>query len=172
MNFDDIHGSKNGFQTRIWGPPAWFFLHTISLNYTPKRKHGHFKFFKSLGKVLPCGTCRDNYNKIISKGPLKLNMDILASRETLSMWLFKVHNKVQNDIYIKTDKKKDIPMFSNKNKDFMKAMKTYESFRAQCNKKSKQSYGCTKPIDGSKKCCKLTIIPLCKFRKTKTLCQK
>tara|TARA_B100001094_G_scaffold333172_1_gene409229 strand:+ start:2033 stop:2548 length:516 start_codon:yes stop_codon:yes gene_type:complete len=171
MNFELKHGSKNGFQTRIWGPPAWFFLHTISLNYSPVRKHGHFKFFKSLGKVLPCGACRDNYNRIISKGPLKLTTDVLKSRKSLSLWLFKVHNKVQNDIYEKTEKTKDKPLFSNKSKDFMKAMESYETYRAECHKKTK-SYGCVKPMTGPKKCCKLTIVPLCKFRKTKNLCQK
>jgi len=164
--FEKEFGSKNGFQTRVWGPPAWVFLHFISLNYDEKRSRGYFQFFNSLKHVLPCGKCRDNYTKIITKGPLKLKMKILENRKTLNFWLFKVHNKVQRDIYARTKKKNDIPPFNNNTSSFYKAMKIYEKYRAVCHKKS---YGCIKPVKGIKKCAQINIVPLFKFHKRKLL---
>ena len=45
--------NKNGFQTKIWGSPAWLFLHCIAFNYTPDKKSSK-TFFLSLAHVLPC----------------------------------------------------------------------------------------------------------------------
>ena len=164
--FENKFGSKNGFQTRVWGPPGWVFLHFIALNYDEKRSNRYFQFFNSLKHVLPCGKCRDNYTKIITSGPLKLKMNILKSRKTLNYWLFKVHNKVQRDIYIHTQKKQHIPPFNDSVPDFYKAMNIYEKYRAVCHKKS---YGCIKPVKGIKKCAQINIVPLCKFHKRKLL---
>lgn len=141
-----IFDSNDGFQTKVWGPPAWLFLHLITLNYNPERKHQHLLFFKSLGSTLPCGKCRENYNYIINN-ILPINVNVLKNRFTLSFWLFKVHNKVQEDIYKKTKDEPDKPIYKNTKMDYMKAMIKYEKIRASCKK---ESYGCTESLNGKK----------------------
>ena len=122
-------------------------------------KKGYFLFFKHLKDVLPCGACRDNYTRIISKGPLKLDMCVFESRETLSYWLFRLHNKVQNDIYKKSLCKFNKPKYTDTKKDYNRMYKFYETFRAKCTT-DKSSYGCTIPMYGIKKRVKIYICPL------------
>jgi hypothetical protein len=144
------HGSRNGFQTNVWGPCAWFFLHIVTLNFSVERSSGYMRFFKSLGDVLPCGACRDNYKKIITSSDpkLRLSKGTFCSRLSVAEWLFRVHNRVQADIYNKTGLQKDKPLFADTRSDFKRAMGLYEKYRAKC---SKTSYGCVVPIDGYKK---------------------
>ena len=97
------------------------------------------KFFKYLADVLPCGACRENYKKIISSGPLRLDKVVFKNRDTFSKYLFRLHNKVQEDIYKKTNLECNKPMYKNTKKDYLKVKKFYERFRAKC---SKNTYGC------------------------------
>lgn len=149
--------SKNGFQSKVWGPYAWFFLHIVTLNYNPDRKKGYMTFFRSLKDVLPCGACRENYKRIIksSNPKLRLSEQNFASRVKIARWLFRVHIKVQTDIYGKSGLKKDYPIFNDTKADFMRAMKEYEKYRAQC---AKVSYGCVTPLNGNKKKSLITIV--------------
>lgn len=145
--------NKNGFQTKVWGPSAWLFLHCVAQNYDPNKvgmKKGYHEFFKNIEHVLPCGKCRENYSKIVSSCDKRYKFDYskLASRKALSYWLFLVHNKVQSDIHAKTKKQSDEPMYKNTLKDFYKSYKFYENFRANCNL---VSYGCNEPLKGTKK---------------------
>tara|TARA_B100001996_G_C18383634_1_gene486329 strand:- start:179 stop:661 length:483 start_codon:yes stop_codon:yes gene_type:complete len=151
--------NKNGFQTKIWGPAAWLFLHIISFNYHPDRKEGYKTFFTSLKHVLPCGACRDNYCKNLEKMPL--TNKVLKSRDSFSFWLFKLHNQIQYDIFIKTENTNNKPSFKNTKKDFNKVKMFYEEFRASCKQSTE---GCTIPKKGSKKRAKILIIP---FKNTK-----
>ena len=138
--------NTNGFQTNVWGAPAWLFLHTIAMNYNPERKQQYRSFFESLQGVIPCGACRDNYLRIIStKRPL--NDKVLESRQTFAYWLFLVHNQVQQDIYDKTGLKGDKPKYENNKEDFRKIVQFYEMFRAKC---SKNSHGCVVPKKGTR----------------------
>ena len=145
-----VNSSKDGFMTKVWGPGIWMFLHMISLNYDPTKpgmKRGTFEFLKNLRHVLPCGACRDNYSNIILKDDkLKLTNDVMKSRESLSKWLFLVHNRVQRDIFTKTKNSRNKPIYSDSNHDYITAMQFYEQFRAKC---MKNSYGCTTPLIGN-----------------------
>lgn len=79
----------------IWGPGAWLFLHSITLNYpnspTQVDKKIHSDFFNLLGKVLPCSTCKQHYQSNNNNLPVQFN---LQSKETLVKWLIEIHNKV------------------------------------------------------------------------------
>lgn len=80
-------------EPEIWGPPAWTFLHTITLNYpeypTKQQKEIYENFFYLLGDVLPCEKCSTHYKENIKELPINLE-----SKETLTKWLFDIHNKV------------------------------------------------------------------------------
>jgi hypothetical protein len=154
---------KNGFQTKVWGSPAWLFLHCIAFNYTPDKEKEYTTFFNSLVHVLPCKTCRQNYQKLISVGRLRLRPSVFKTRLSFSKWLFYLHNQIQRDIYSKNDK--DKPMYTDNIRDFKKVCNIYESFRAKCYK---DQYGCIVPYKKGGK--KRTIIKIQRFLKNK--CQQ
>ena len=58
----------------IWGPNAWIFLHTITLNYpnnpTMYDKQNYKNFFVNLHSILPCDWCSKNYKHHLQKYPI------------------------------------------------------------------------------------------------------
>jgi hypothetical protein len=146
-----ISASKDGFQTKAWGPPAWFFLHIITLNYSIERKEETKKFFNSLGGVLPCGACRTNF-KTILKDHYPLTDLVLSSRRNLALWLFNVHNKVQSDIHINSKNTDDKVQYKVKHFGFV--MRKYETLRAKC---ARDQHGCLKPKHGKKRYARILI---------------
>lgn len=80
-------------EPKIWGPSAWIFLHSVTLNYpdnqSSQHKENYKKFFESLGDVLPCPTCKKHYKENIIKNPIRLD-----SKDDLTKWLIDIHNKV------------------------------------------------------------------------------
>ena len=139
-----------GFQTTVWGPAAWLFLHCIALNYHPdKQKRAYKLFFKSIAGVLPRGSCRDNYYRTITQHKkLKLTNKVFESRESLSMWLFKLHNYVRK---CQTNKE---TMYPNTKYGFKKMVSYYARFRAKCPTSKVRArqihtkHGCTQPLNG------------------------
>jgi|1048.fasta_scaffold08234_5 hypothetical protein len=115
---------ENGIQSSVWGPPLWFFLHTMSLNYplkpTIKDKEHYYNFMLGLQYVIPCGICRQNFVQNIDK--LAFSKKHLRSRSTFSKFMVDLHNLVNRE----TGKKK-IP--------YTKAISYYEIFRAGNAKK-------------------------------------
>ena len=81
--------------TTIWGPPFWFTLHTISLNYPDNptytvRQH-HLLFFESLKSILPCSICRNHYKEFLKNHPLSPYLD---NNKSLTRWVLDLHNNV------------------------------------------------------------------------------
>ena len=80
----------------IWGPHAWIFLHSITLEYPEEPslidKENMIMFINSLGNVLPCSKCRDNFKTHLKKYPL--SDQALSSRKNLVKWLIDIHNCV------------------------------------------------------------------------------
>lgn len=82
---------------RIWGPHAWFLMYSVAMTYPhcPKEedKKNARVFYESLGRVLPCVACRNNFKKHISLYPL--SKDALKDRVSLIKWLINVNNEVK-----------------------------------------------------------------------------
>jgi len=82
---------------RIWGPGAWLFLHSISLNYphdpTERDKEDITNFFTLVGRLLPCFYCRDNYARHIKEFPIQT-----GSKKDLVYWLIDIHNDVNKEL--------------------------------------------------------------------------
>ena len=151
------YNSDNGMMTYIWGPSLWHSLHTMSFNYpvkpTDKQKKEYLEFFKSLKNVLPCKYCRQNYIENIKV--IKLNKSTMKNRNTLSRWLYNLHNHINKQLG------------KNINITYEEVRDRYESFRSRCSltdkkttssKKSKEK-GCLEPISGIKTKCILKIVP-------------
>lgn len=151
--------SNDGMLTTIWGPGIWHFLHTMSFNYPVEPTHDDKKHYRdfvlSLEHVLPCGKCRKNLHKNLKKLPL--TMEHMKSRETFSLYVYKLHETVNKML----------------NKDsgltYEEVRERYEHFRARCltpNDKLfsplKKEKGCVNPIHGEKSKCVLHIVPFSK----------
>ena len=78
--------------TRFWGPSGWKLLHSITFTYIPRTdKLAVREMFESLPFVLPCKFCRISLTEYMEKHPLE---PALASRESLTKWLWIIHNEV------------------------------------------------------------------------------
>lgn len=156
FNKSDLN-SNNGMLTSVWGPSMWFTLHLISFNYpgkpSLKQKQEYFNFFKNLGNILPCSYCRQNYKKNIKT--VKLNMSVMKNRNTLSLWLYKLHNEINKMLGKKTDL------------TYCQVRQRYEMFRSRCLLKTEKDIlktktkelGCTKSFYGLKSKSVIKIVP-------------
>lgn len=132
---DDL---DNGLLPQIWGPPTWKTLHFISFGYPmnpTKDDKIHYKmFFKMIGYVLPCKSCRSSYKKFIESGDTKMTDDVFKDRNSLTFWLYKIHEAVNKKIGISYGITYD------------DLVKTYGSYRAKCSNKNGQCSSANKEV--------------------------
>lgn len=81
--------------TRFWGPSGWIFLHQISFAYELHQKKAVRALFEVLPFVLPCKFCRASLTEYMREDPLEL---ALESRDTLTHWLYRIHNQVNDKL--------------------------------------------------------------------------
>ena len=84
--------------TKIWGPSAWLFIHTIAWNYNPERDgetEAYRIFFTNIENVLPCPGCRKHYKKHFDKLELE---DALKTNKSMWKWSVMMHNRVNKSI--------------------------------------------------------------------------
>lgn len=89
--------------TKVWGPPTWFFLHSMAMSYPKKineenaehrrKRNSMFAFLSNLGDILPCPLCAVSYNSYIKEPNLSI-WEHLNSRGSLIEFIYKIHNKV------------------------------------------------------------------------------
>jgi FAD-linked sulfhydryl oxidase len=77
----------------VWGRPAWFFLHSVSMTYpehpTTEDMENMARFLESLGPILPCKLCRSKYSEYLETHPPDLR-----NRDRLVRWMIALHNNV------------------------------------------------------------------------------
>jgi hypothetical protein len=80
---------------RIWGSDMWAGMHRISLAYpiNPSRadRAAAFKFFESIGYLLPCVGCRHHYQKHFKE---TFSTQTTSSRIALVRWVYDLHETV------------------------------------------------------------------------------
>jgi hypothetical protein len=133
-----MNNMNNGLITKIWGPELWTSLHCITFGYpispSDQQKEYYKTFFTTLGHVLPCKYCRDSYNQFIIESNAKITDDIFKDRESLTRWLFLLHEEV--------NKKLDV----NYGISYDDVVSRYESYRAVCSNHAKEK-GCVMPYN-------------------------
>ena len=132
---------NNGLITKIWGPSLWIGLHCITFGYpvnpTEQQKKDYKIFFEKVGEVLPCKHCRESYKIFIKEQ--NTNIDYaLENRNSLTKWLYDIHNKVNDKLGVEYGITYDM------------IKKKYESYRAKCVEK--KADGCVVPLYSKKKC--------------------
>ena len=79
----------------IWGPKAWFFLHSVTLAYPDNpsqvEQNNIYHFFMSLKGSLPCKACKDHYANYVGDGK---QLRTLQDRKDMIEWLIILHNKI------------------------------------------------------------------------------
>jgi len=95
-----IHRGKNCYSNpTVWGPPTWFFLHSMTLalpDDVPVQKQESVKsLMYALQNVLPCPTCGINLKKHMAELPIEPH---LKSRDALVKWMVDIHNMVNRDV--------------------------------------------------------------------------
>jgi len=151
VKFKERPGDDTGMQTKIWGPAGWIFLHSIAQNYpwkpTQEQQNYYFNFFKLVGNVLPCRYCRESYQEFIEQPGTVLSMDTMKNRKNLVTWFYKIHNKVNKKLDVKT------------HPTLLEVWDKYESFRSKCHKSPKIiKKGCIDPMYGYRKKCVVNIV--------------
>jgi Erv1 / Alr family len=91
--------------TKMWGPPGWKFLHTITFNYPLKieennKDHTHLTesvklMFENYQNTLPCIYCRKSFKKFLKELPIE---PFLGCEKALTYWFYCIHNKVNNKL--------------------------------------------------------------------------
>ena len=132
-NFEELN--KNFFEklpddismiTKVWGPPTWFFLHSMAMAY-PKKinennpehikiRNAMFSFLSNLGTVLPCSLCGVSYSSYIRTPELSISK-FLHSRASLVHYIYLIHEKVNDKLGVpQCDRPsfKDVITFYNK----------------------------------------------------------
>ena len=79
--------------TKFWGPSGWKLLHLITFTYEPSRSKAVGKFFELIPFVLPCKFCRASLTEYMDADPIDLK-----SKATLTKWLWRIHNKVNDKL--------------------------------------------------------------------------
>jgi hypothetical protein len=97
------------FSPSLWGFHAWKFLHMAALSFpdqpTTDDKNDFKTFFYSLKHVLPCGKCRNNFNKHIKEIPIDKYLD---SPDSLFTWVVKLQNIIASDFGGKLQNKDEL----------------------------------------------------------------
>lgn len=135
---ENNNSSIVNMSTKIWGPPMWQSLHIITFSYpinpTKDDKRKYKQYFELVGDLLPCILCKKSYNEFIQSGETKLDDTVMTSKETLTKWLYHLHNKV----------------------NFKLGVNYGVSYDDICNKYNSYIVSCT-PLNGETKCEKTTI---------------
>ena len=99
------------YDSVIWGPHMWFFLHTISLCY-PLRpnavtKKKYYDFVQNIPLFIPVERMSSHFSKLLDEYPVTPYLD---NRESFVRWVWFIHNKINemlekpqlsfNDFYI------------------------------------------------------------------------
>lgn len=74
-----------------WGPDTWRFLHILTF-----QSHASLQelktFFHNIKYLLPCPTCRKNYDLHVTQVPFPEN------KKQIPKWLIKIHNRVNESV--------------------------------------------------------------------------
>jgi hypothetical protein len=167
--------SGDGMMTKIWGPLAWTFIHTISFNYpvnpTPEDKQHYKDFIYNLRYVLPCKYCRINLTNNLKKKPLMACH--MKNRDTFSRYIYELHELVNKMLGKKShltycDVRERYEHFRSRCTEekpkiftFNKLVNKTQNTNTNTNSKTRKNKekGCTEPLYGKKSKCIINIVP-------------
>uniref|UniRef100_A0A6C0DSX1 thiol oxidase n=1 Tax=viral metagenome TaxID=1070528 RepID=A0A6C0DSX1_9ZZZZ len=82
------------FDSTVWGPHYWFFLHTVANNYpehpnaVTKRKY--YDLIQNMPLFIPVSEMGNQFSKFLDRYPVTPYLDC---RESFVLWVHFIHNK-------------------------------------------------------------------------------
>lgn len=83
------------YESHIWGPSFWFFLHTIAMSYpdyaneVTKRKY--YDLVQNMPIFIPDAEMSNRFSRMLDSYPVKPYLD---KRESFIRWTVFIHNKM------------------------------------------------------------------------------
>lgn len=93
--------AKNNLQLdpTVWGPPFWFFLHTLAISYphhpNAVTKKKYYELIQNLPLFIPVESMGNDFNKLLDEYPVTAYLD---NRESLVKWMHFIHNKINEKL--------------------------------------------------------------------------
>ena len=86
---------RRSYDSHIWGPTFWFFLHTIAMNYPDRAnevtRRKYYDFIQNLPIFIPNPEMGNQFSRLLDKYPVTPYLD---KRESFIRWTVFIHNKV------------------------------------------------------------------------------
>ena len=90
---------KKELDSEIWGPPFWFFLHTITICYPeyPNTviKKKYYDFVQNIPLFIPVERMSSYFTFLLNKYPVAPYLD---SRKSFILWMHFIHNKINEKL--------------------------------------------------------------------------
>ena len=87
----------------LWGPPIWFFFHTLAEKVKPElfyqNRNAIFGIVREICSNLPCPTCTSHATQYINN----INFNAIRTKQDFILMLYEFHNSV--------NKRKNLPLF-------------------------------------------------------------
>ena len=83
------------YDSRVWGPHFWFFIHTIAMNYpdipneVTKRKY--YELIQNMPIFIPNSEMGNKFSNLLDEYPITPYLD---KRESFIRWTVFMHNKI------------------------------------------------------------------------------
>lgn len=87
------------YNSEVWGPHYWFFLHTIAHSYpnvpndVTKRKY--YDFIQNLPMFIPNSDIANNFSHMLDKYPVTPYLD---NKDSFKKWMHFIHNKINEQL--------------------------------------------------------------------------
>mmetsp|Transcript_106114 Transcript_106114/g.307016 ORF Transcript_106114/g.307016 Transcript_106114/m.307016 type:complete len:186 (-) Transcript_106114:41-598(-) len=98
INMQEQESGVSFRNPQVWGPPAWFFLHSMTLalpEHVPAEQQSAIQsLLVSMQKTLPCPSCGEHLKKHMTELPLEPH---LGTRKGMVRWMVDLHNLVNLD---------------------------------------------------------------------------
>ena len=106
-NYFEKLSENTAVRTHVWGPPTWFFLHSMAMAY-PKKinennpehiriRNSMYSILSNLGNILPCSLCSVSYNGYIKEPSFEISK-YLDSRAKLCYFIYLIHERVNRKL--------------------------------------------------------------------------
>ncbi len=83
------------YDSHIWGPPFWFFLHTIAMNYPDRAndvtRRKYYDLIQNMPVFIPNVEMGNRFSRLLDQYPVTPYLD---KRESFIRWTVFIHNKV------------------------------------------------------------------------------
>jgi hypothetical protein len=86
---------KDHYDSRVWGPHYWFFLHTVAMSYpdhanaVTRRKY--YDLIQNMPLFIPNAEMGNKFSHLLDKYPVT---PYLGKRESFIRWTVFIHNKM------------------------------------------------------------------------------